>query len=281
VAARPSFERRVGAWLSGAGDALVSVFFAAGCRLCERLLIRASAVPICDQCLASFPALGGVLCGMCGQPQAAWSLGGDDAGQQYPSQGVICPQCQSRAYGFDRARSYALYKGPLVRAIMLLKFERMEPLGRWFADRLGEVARLQALVSEVDIVVPVPLHRQRQRERGYNQADLIAKPLARKLGLPYRAVLLVRTKPRPDKHILSLEERWDSVRGAFATRPGSKVDNLRVLLIDDVMTTGATLDAAAKALRGAGAKSVIGLTVARAARHPAVGSGESNLKDLR
>jgi ComF family protein len=194
---------------------------------------------------------------------------------------VICPQCRIRAYAFDRARSYALYKGPLVRAIMLLKFERMEPLGRWFAARLGEVARREALAGGIDIVVPVPLHHQRQKERGYNQADLIGKPLARKLGLPYRAVLLVRTKPRADKHILSLEERWDSVRGAFATRPGSKVDNLRVLLIDDVMTTGATLDAAAKALRGAGAKSVIGLTVARAARHPAVGSGESNLKDLR
>jgi len=159
-----------------------------------------------------------------------------------------------------------LYKAGLVRAIVLLKFERVEPLGHWFAGRLAEVARREALVA--DVVVPVPLHRQRERERGYNQADLIAKPLARKLGLPYRAVLLVRTKPRPDKHILTLEERWDSVRGAFATRPGIKVDNLRVLLVDDVMTTGATLDACARALRGAGAKSVIGLTVARAARHP-------------
>jgi competence protein ComFC len=166
-----------------------------------------------------------------------------------------------------------------VQAIMLLKFERMEPLGRWFAGRLIEVVRREAI--GVDMVVPVPLHRQRERERGYNQADLIAKPLARKLGLPYRAVLLTRTKPRPDKHILTFEERWDSVRGAFATRPGSKVDNLRVLLVDDVMTTGATLDAAARALRDAGAESVIGLTVARAARHPAVGSGESNPRDAQ
>jgi competence protein ComFC len=192
---------------------------------------------------------------------------------------LTCPECERRAYGFDRARSYALYKGPLVRAIVMLKFERIEPLGHWFAERLAEVARRNALGA--DVVVPVPLHRQRERERGYNQADLIAKPLARGLGLAYRAVLLTRTKPRPDKHILSLEERWDSVRGAFATRPGSKVDNLRVLLVDDVMTTGATLDAAARALQGAGAKSVIGLTVARAARHPAVGSGESNPREAR
>ena len=262
MAGRLILERRIGAWLSGAGDALVSVLFPAGCRLCEQALLRASTVPICEACLGSFAALGGAVCETCGQPLAAWSLGA--GGKEQAPDGVVCPECQTREYGFVRARSYALYKAGIVRAIMLMKFERIEPLGRWFAGRLAEVAKREKVAA--DVVVPVPLHRQRERERGYNQADLIAKPLAHKLGLPYRAVLLVRTKPRPDQHILSLEERWDSVRGAFATRPGSKVDNLRVLLVDDVMTTGATLDACAKALRGAGAKSVIGLTVARAAR---------------
>jgi len=84
----------------------------------------------------------------------------------------------------------------------------------------------------------------------------------------------MRIRARPDKHILSLEERWESVRGAFATRPGSQVDKLRVLLVDDVMTTGATLDACAKVLREAGARSVIALTVARAARNPLPSSVE-------
>ena len=264
MAARLSFEKRVGAWLSGASDALVSVFFPAGCRLCERVLVSASTVPICEKCLGSFAAVGGAVCEICGQPLAAWSLSG--APEERATERLVCPECQTREYSFERARSYGLYKAGLVRAIVLLKFERIEPLGRWFASRLADVVRIEGLAA--DAVVPVPLHRQRERERGYNQADLIARPLARKLGLPYRAVLLVRTKPRPDKHILSLEERWDSVRGAFATRPGTQVDNLRVLLVDDVMTTGATLDACARALRGAGAKSVIGLTVARAARHP-------------
>jgi len=127
---------------------------------------------------------------------------------------------------------------------------------------------------EADVVVPVPLHRQRERERGYNQAALISKPLAKRLRLPHKALLLMRTKARPDKRILTLEERWESVRDAFATRPGSQVDNLRVLLIDDVLTTGATLDACARALREAGAKSVIGLTVARAIRNPLPSSVE-------
>jgi competence protein ComFC len=183
-----------------------------------------------------------------------------------------CIVCQGRTYAFERARSYAAYEGRLIRAIILLKLERIEPLGGWFATQLAEVAKRHAPTA--DVVVSVPLHRQRERERGYNQADLIARPLARRLHLPYRPVLLMRTKPRPDKHILSLTERWESVRGAFATREGSRVDNLRVLLVDDVMTTGATLDSCAKALRQAGAKSVIGLTVARAIRQPATGSSD-------
>jgi len=251
-------------WLAEARDAVVSIFFPAGCRICEQLLTRASRVPICDDCLASFVPLTEKVCEICGRPIESTTL--HDTGQ---NRCRICremPGGQVRTYAFDRARSFAAYDGSLVRAILLLKFERMEPLGAWFAERLAEVVNTQGL--QADVVVPVPLHRDRERERGYNQADLIARPLARRLKLPHRAVLLVRTRPRPDKHILSLEERWESVRGAFATRPGSQVDNLRVLLVDDVMTTGATLDACARALRDAGAKSVIGLTVARAVRNP-------------
>ena len=139
------------------------------------------------------------------------------------------------------------------------------------------MVRREAGVLTPDVVVPVPLHWDRERQRGYNQASLISKPLARKLGLPHKAVLLMRTRPRPDKQVLSLEERWESVRGAFATRPGSQVDNKRVLLVDDVMTTGATLDACARALLESGAKSVLGLTVARAARNPLPAPDSGNL----
>jgi ComF family protein len=114
------------------------------------------------------------------------------------------------------------------------------------------------------VVVPVPAHALRLRERGYNHAELIAKPLARSLGLPCRSYLLVRTRPRADKLRLKLRERWRSVRGVYTIRQGQRVDNLRVLLVDDVLTTGATLDACSRALRKAGAAGVVALTVARA-----------------
>jgi ComF family protein len=151
-----------------------------------------------------------------------------------------------------------------VRAVVLLKFEKIEPLAAYFGERVASIAKRDGLTG--DMVVPVPLHRSRERERGFNQAEVIAREVARRLKLPLKPILLVRTKARPDKHILSNEERWRIVRGAFATRRGSQVDNKRVLLVDDVMTTGATLDACAKALVEAGARSVIGLTVARAVK---------------
>lgn len=253
---------RVTGWLAEARDSLVSIAFPAPCRLCDRLLVTASRVPVCGECLASFVPVPQPFCACCGR----WILSGLAAQSRQP----LCRLCLLDTYAFDRARSYAVYDGAVVPAMILLKYEAIEPLGKWFAGRLAEVVRRESESLAADVVVPVPLHRDRQRERGYNQADLIARPLARRLGLPCRSILLVRTRPRPDKLHLSLHERWLSVRGAFAPRPGSRVDNLRVLLIDDVMTTGATLDACAKALRQAGASAVYALTVARAPRGSAV-----------
>jgi competence protein ComFC len=220
---------------------------------------EAARIPICHDCLSSIRPIREVVCDKCGRP----AQGTDTSDAEV----FICPTCVNDEWGgyaFERVRSWAVYEGALVCAILLLKFEDLEPLGKLFARNLAQLAVGGGPVFEADPVVSAPLHRQRERERGYNQAALIAKPLAKRPGLPYRAVLLTRIRPRPDKHLLSYEERQESVRGAFATRPGSQVDNLRVLLVDDVMTSGATLDSCAKTLREAGARSVTGLTVARA-----------------
>jgi hypothetical protein len=131
------------------------------------------------------------------------------------------------------------------------EIRKCRPARQTIALNLAPLAVGGGPAFEVDVAVAVPLHRRRERERGDHQAASIAKPLAKRLGLPYKAVSLTRIRPRPDKHLLSYEERWESLRGAFATRRGSQVDNLRVLLVDDVMTSGATLDSCAKALREA------------------------------
>jgi ComF family protein len=197
------------------------------------------------------------LCTQCGRPIVS------EAVAEATSQ-PLCHLCRNQVYGFDLARSFGAYTPRMSRAILLLKYGKVAPLGKWFARRLASLAERQPQDFAADAVVPVPLDRARLRERGYNQAELIAKPLARLLGIPFRSYLLVRTRPRPNRLRLTRRERWETVRGAYATHKMAQVDKLRVLLVDDVFTTGATLDACSRALKGAGATRVVGLTVARA-----------------
>ena len=241
--------------LRGACDALASLVFPAPCRVCEVTLDTASRIPICHECLGSLRPISGPVCQLCGRPFISPLA----AAARRP----LCHLCRRGVYGFDLARSYGPYDGAMVRAITLLKYHAVTPLGGWFAARLAELVAREPQAFAADVVVPVPLHASRLRERGYNQAELIARPLAKRLRLPFRSYLLVRTRPRPDKLKLSRHERWDTVRGAYAIREGNRVDKLRVLLVDDVFTSGATLDACARALRQAGAARVAGLTVAR------------------
>jgi competence protein ComFC len=243
--------------LGEALDALASIAFPAPCRICEATLLTASRIPVCATCLDSLKPLAGAGCQKCGRPFVSGVAA--DAAQP------LCYLCRRDVYHFDCARSFAAYNDAMVRAIVLLKYQEVKPLGAWFAARLAEMVSRDPDLLAADVVVPVPLHASRLRERGYNQAELIARPLARRLGLPLRPVLLVRTKPRPEKLKLTRQERWRTVRGAYAMRSAAKIDKLRVLLVDDVFTTGATLDSCARVLRNAGASRVTALTVARVA----------------
>ncbi len=175
----------------------------------------------------------------------------------------LCRLCRASFYAFDHARSFAVYNDALFEAIILMKYEEVARLGHWFAQCLAEIVLQAPEEWRPDVIVPVPLHPDRRRERGYNQAELIARPLAKRLGIHIQPSLLVRTGPRPPRQLLSRAERWKSVRGVYAIGKGLRVDNRRILLVDDVMTTGATLDSCARTLRQAGASAVLGLTVAR------------------
>jgi len=201
-----------------------------------------------------FQPIGDPLCDCCGRPFAS--------AVAVEAAVPLCRLCRAKFYSFDRARSFARYDDFLSAAVLLLKYEQVTRLGDWFAARLAETLARTA-GAQFDAVVAVPLHADRERERGYNQAELIAKPLAKRLGRRFLRGVLIRTKPRPAQLVLSRAEHWKSVRGAYAIRERAQVDNLRILLIDDVLTTGATLDACSRALKRAGAKGVMGLTVGR------------------
>jgi len=242
-------------------EALASLVFPAPCRICGQMLDTGMRIPFCQVCIVGLmKSLPGPLCAQCGRPVVSGVAPSEPEGPR-------CHMCRRGAYSFDVARSYGVYTSSMARAVVLLKHNEVTALGAWFASFLVRLVDRDPGAFAADVLVPVPLDSARQRERGYNQAELIARPLARLLGIPFRSYLLVRTHPRPNTLRLTRLERWETVRGAYATHQRAKVDKLRVLLVDDVFTTGATLDACSKALKQAGAARVVGLTVARALPH--------------
>lgn len=238
-------------------DSLASLVFPAPCRICEAVLTHASRIPVCPDCLGALQPLSGPACEKCGRPFPSVFAAASDCPR--------CHACRRDVYSFDLARSWGHYDDRMAQAITLLKYQAVTPLARWFAEQLAEVAARVEIPGGIEVVVPVPLDASRLRERGFNQAELIARPLEKLLGVPMRSYLLVRKRPRPAQLKLTRRERWLTVRGAYGMREGSRVDNRRILLVDDVFTTGATLDACARALHAGGAACVVGLTVARVA----------------
>jgi ComF family protein len=154
-----------------------------------------------------------------------------------------------------------VFAGPLRNALHRLKYQRDVALGDALAGPL--ISLLEGLNWAVDLVAPVPLSASRQAERGYNQAAFLARPLALAAGLSYKSLALRKIRETPSQVGLSVGQRRDNVRGAFLANPGIVRDK-RVLVIDDVITSGATLEACAQALFEGGASRVYGLSLARA-----------------
>jgi len=186
---------------------------------------------------------------------------------------TLCPACRDGEMAFDGARSFGLYRDSLRAAILLLKFSRRERWGTKLGSLLAPVC--ESLEASRDageaILIPVPLHTARQRERGYNQAELLALGLVRTLPrLPSGAELrldkgiLKKIRATPPQAGLSVTARHENVRGVFAVTAPERVRDRVIILVDDVMTTGATLSSCATALKRAGARRVLGLTLARA-----------------
>jgi ComF family protein len=132
-------------------------------------------------------------------------------------------------------------------------------------DLLGDAADALPLIAPLHAVVPVPLHPRRRRERGFDQAELLARPLAQAVGIPLRSGLLVRTRHTPPQIRRTPHERRENVRGAFALGYPLPVPQARLLLVDDVYTTGATLGECARTLRRGGAGEIYAVTLSRAA----------------
>jgi len=207
---------------------------------------------ICWDCWSDASRIEPPFCDLCGDPVAG-SITHD----------FICYACSAEKPSFDRARSAVRYDGVAGEALRQFKYEK----GLWLASDLA-VLLLNCLRAEYpdrvfDLVVPVPLYHVRRRERGYNQSAVLAAELARRLGTRMSARLLRRIHPTASQTNLTAAQRLSNVQTAFHHGREKRLAGRRVLLVDDVMTTGATVNACAKALKKGGAESVHVLTVAR------------------
>lgn len=251
----PSFFRQ---WLGS----LLAVVLPAVCPLCGQEISGSLAGGICRDCWSALTPWTGPLCSCCGLPLAA--------NPNLPL--VLCAECRRGEPQFDFARSYAVYGGSLRAAVLELKFHGRDRLGRRLGELLlapGRALAAMAPPGSPALILPVPLHRSRKRQRGYNQAELLARGLARairKTGgtAEIAAHGLARERATAPQSGLSLQARRENVRGVFAVTDPGRIRQRDVMLVDDVMTTGATASACAAALKRAGAERVLVVTLARA-----------------
>ena len=233
---------------------LFDILFPTSCSYCHSP-IGASGIPhICATCCTDFDAIAGPVCPRCGTP-----FDSPEALRASPDH--LCSPCRRRQPLFDQALSVGYFEGPLREAIHQFKYRPCRslgrPLGLWMADRVRAL-------STIDMIMPVPLHVKRLRQRGFNQALLLAHWMSVRHGIKLVYDNLARVKPTRPQVELTGEERINNVAGAFALRSPEKIESKHILLVDDVFTTGATMNACAAVLKNDGASQVTACTLARA-----------------
>jgi competence protein ComFC len=236
------------AWL----DVGLALLYPEVCQLCQAQRATARDGFVCGKCWSRVRFIRAPFCERCGLP-----FEGDITTQ------FVCTNCHELEFHFTSARSAVVARTVVLEAIHRFKYSQAQ----WFAPFLAGLLIREAAPAlrgqPWDFIVPVPLHPVKLRERTFNQAILLARPLARATQIPLNAKILRRINPTATQTLLTREQRAANMRNAFAVRPGASLKDRRIVLVDDVFTTGATTNACAQALREAGVADVCVWTVAR------------------
>lgn len=236
-------------------EKLLPFFLPSQCACCGRFLEEGQE-GICSCCLSNIRRIRPPYCSICGTPFISETAG------EHP-----CGPCVLRRRYFTMARAVGYYEGPLQEAIHRWKYEgkiHLTPFfGKWMAEELFNYWDADV----PDLLVPVPLHVQRLRERGFNQALLLVRELGRHTGIPYPKRILRKKRATVPQVQLSGSERERGVRGTFEVFENGRVEKKSILLVDDVFTTGATVNECARVLVAAGAQRVDVFTLAHAVRN--------------
>lgn len=219
--------------------ALIDFFFPAHCIICNHEIKDGL---ICDECLDLVTEIGPPLCPNCGRPI---------------KKDKKCRRCKDQ--NLDRIRAWAYYLPPVDQMVHEFKYREKRSLAKFLGRRVAPVLRSDPNYEDINLIVPIPLHRKKERGRGFNQSELLAKEIGKELGLPVDNAL-IRVVNNPSQTGLTEKERRDNVQGIF--RLNRDLDDLKILLVDDVMTTGSTIDEGARVLKEGGARVVLGAVTA-------------------
>lgn len=240
---------------------LVDMVYPPRCAICGRFLwkrplVRETCSPFfCPNCLAEFRPLVSPLCPICGQP--------------FPSEATedhLCEDCLRRRPFYEAAWAPYRYEGSMLTGIHRLKYGAKSFVADALGPLLAQFAGIRLSGLNHLLSMPVPLHPKRLQERGFNQSLLLAGHVSRTLHLDLDFLSLRRIRYTPPQASLAKRDRKQNVRGAFELRDPGAVKGRSILLVDDVVTTGSTLNECARILRKAGAKEVFGLSLARTGR---------------
>ena len=243
----------VSEWVPGLVRRAIRFFLPVHCSNCSSLLTDDPIPHFCSDCWSAISLMSDARCARCDRPFPS------SIATAY-SPNHVCQPCAERPPSYTKAWTLYPYLPPLRHAIRLFKYQGKVSLAAPLAALM--IARLPPLNS-VDVIIPVPLHIQKLREREFNQSLLLADYIGRSLDIPVAYTNLVRTAPTPAQTTLSRKSRLKNLRRAFAVRQPEAIVNKRLLLIDDVFTTGTTVNECAKALRRAGSADVFAITLSR------------------
>jgi ComF family protein len=257
------------AQLNVAAESLFATFSSSDCRICNVPLLNISRLPVCEDCLSTMHPIAGRLWSVCAERQDGPFVVSPD--QEQP----LCGLCRRAAPPYVRAIAYGSYDGGLRELIHLLKYDKVRTvanvLGRMPAEIIAELEPAFALTAI--LVVPIPLHASKKRERGFNQSELMARAAVKQSRqgerLKLQSGLLERGRITISQIGLTRHQRREDIRGAFTVTNPSEIAGREVLLIDDVFTTGTTVSECARILRRAGASKVFVATAARTLKNDA------------
>lgn len=246
------------------GKGLISLLLAADCRVCQRPLEPSNFTFVCLDCWSKIKWLQAPYCSKCSKP-----LPFSPTLQDVPT--LLCSECGRQHFYFKKVFIPTLYEGVMKKVIHLLKYNKKTGIMRSLKRIIKSYFdHLDFSFSHLDLVVPIPLHPRKLKERGFNQAELIARVIARYLQVKLAKGNLRRVKATITQTTLSRKERIKNIKKAFEIKDKDEFQAKSVLLVDDVYTTGTTIREAAKVLKQAGAEEVYVFTLARAPQTPKI-----------